>query len=118
MARSAREPHPHPEVDPTSVAGDADWMATQATDRPARRPRAGEAERPEERAAEPEERAAQPEERAAQPASASGEAAGDEEETGTEQSRPARKQVRKTRGRASVPSWDEIMFGGGGGRAD
>jgi hypothetical protein len=30
---------------------------------------------------------------------------------------PARKQVKKTRGRASVPSWDEIMFGpsdGGG----
>jgi hypothetical protein len=27
---------------------------------------------------------------------------------------PARKPVKKTRGRASVPSWDEIMFGGGG----
>lgn len=26
---------------------------------------------------------------------------------------PARRPVRKTRGRASVPSWDEIMFGGG-----
>lgn len=26
---------------------------------------------------------------------------------------PHRRQVRKTRGRASVPSWDEIMFGGG-----
>ena len=25
---------------------------------------------------------------------------------------PSRKQVKKTRGRASVPSWDEIMFGG------
>jgi hypothetical protein len=25
---------------------------------------------------------------------------------------PSRKPVRKTRGRASVPSWDEIMFGG------
>ena len=24
----------------------------------------------------------------------------------------ARRPVRKTRGRASVPSWDEIMFGG------
>jgi hypothetical protein len=32
---------------------------------------------------------------------------------------PARKAVKKTRGRASVPSWDEIMFGGpsDGGRA-
>jgi len=27
---------------------------------------------------------------------------------------PTRRQVKKTRGRASVPSWDEIMFGGGG----
>jgi hypothetical protein len=27
---------------------------------------------------------------------------------------PARKPVKKTRGRASVPSWDEIMFGGPG----
>jgi hypothetical protein len=26
---------------------------------------------------------------------------------------PSRRPVRKTRGRASVPSWDEIMFGGG-----
>jgi hypothetical protein len=26
---------------------------------------------------------------------------------------PSRKAVKKTRGRASVPSWDEIMFGGG-----
>ena len=32
---------------------------------------------------------------------------------------PARRPVKKTRGRASVPSWDEIMFGGpsDGGRA-
>ena len=27
---------------------------------------------------------------------------------------PTRRPVKKTRGRASVPSWDEIMFGGGG----
>jgi hypothetical protein len=27
---------------------------------------------------------------------------------------PHRREVKKTRGRASVPSWDEIMFGGGG----
>jgi hypothetical protein len=27
---------------------------------------------------------------------------------------PPRREVKKTRGRASVPSWDEIMFGGGG----
>jgi hypothetical protein len=46
------------------------------------------------------------------------EAAGDEaaDTTAVEDSRrhepPARKPVKKTRGRASVPSWDEIMFGG------
>ncbi|GAA4365935.1 septation protein SepH [Nocardioides caricicola] len=28
---------------------------------------------------------------------------------------PPRREVKKTRGRASVPSWDEIMFGGPGG---
>ncbi|HQR28477.1 MAG TPA: hypothetical protein PLP61_15645, partial [Nocardioides sp.] len=26
---------------------------------------------------------------------------------------PHRREVKKSRGRASVPSWDEIMFGGG-----
>ncbi len=31
---------------------------------------------------------------------------------------PSRKPVKKTRGRASVPSWDEIMFGGGGSTPD
>jgi Protein of unknown function (DUF3071) len=31
---------------------------------------------------------------------------------------PARKPVKKTRGRASVPSWDEIMFGGDPGESD
>ncbi|HEX3222453.1 MAG TPA: septation protein SepH [Nocardioides sp.] len=38
------------------------------------------------------------------------------DESSTDDSRrhepPARKPVKKTRGRASVPSWDEIMFGG------
>jgi Protein of unknown function (DUF3071) len=31
---------------------------------------------------------------------------------------PTRRPVKKTRGRASVPSWDEIMFGGGPGNGD
>lgn len=36
-----------------------------------------------------------------------------EEESGDEPpAKPARRPVRKNRGRASVPSWDEIMFGG------
>lgn len=34
-------------------------------------------------------------------------------EDGSDPNAPARREVRKNRGRASVPSWDEIMFGGG-----
>ena len=67
-------------VDLTQAAGDADWIATQASDRP-------EPARP---------------------------AAPAEEEPVAEQDEPARKPSKK-RGRASVPSWDEIMFGGGKG---
>jgi hypothetical protein len=36
------------------------------------------------------------------------------EEQAHEHEPPTRRPVKKTRGRASVPSWDEIMFGGGG----
>ena len=39
------------------------------------------------------------------------EAAAQDDEDADDQ--PARRQVQKKRGRASVPSWDEIMFGGG-----
>ncbi len=39
------------------------------------------------------------------------EAAAQDDEDSDDQ--PARRQVQKKRGRASVPSWDEIMFGGG-----
>ncbi|MDN4163507.1 septation protein SepH [Nocardioides abyssi] len=35
------------------------------------------------------------------------------EEPAAEEQPPPRRPVRKSRGRASVPSWDEIMFGGG-----
>jgi hypothetical protein len=92
----------HPEVDPTSISGDADWMATQATERvhPANASDAS------------------PEEAAAEPATASateGDPEAEAAEDQAERPRPARKQVRKNRGRASVPSWDEIMFGGGRG---
>ena len=44
-------------------------------------------------------------------------AAASDEETSDDSRRdepPSRKPVKKTRGRASVPSWDEIMFGGSG----
>jgi hypothetical protein len=36
-----------------------------------------------------------------------------DQDGGTEHEEPPRRAVKKTRGRASVPSWDEIMFGGG-----
>jgi hypothetical protein len=42
----------------------------------------------------------------------SDEAVDDEDDPGRHEP-PSRKPVKKTRGRASVPSWDEIMFGGG-----
>lgn len=42
-------------------------------------------------------------------------AAAQEPEPAAEPEPPARRPVKKTRGRASVPSWDEIMFGGPGG---
>ncbi len=40
-------------------------------------------------------------------------AAPGDDEKAAEGERPAKKPAKKTRGRASVPSWDEIMFGGG-----
>jgi hypothetical protein len=43
---------------------------------------------------------------------------GSEDEDPRRHEPPSRKAVKKTRGRASVPSWDEIMFGGGGGPSD
>ncbi len=81
-ARAVRSADPEPRGDDVGVGtGDADWIATQASDRPAA-PAAPAAEAEPEQAEEPE-----PE--------------------------PTRKPARKARGRASVPSWDEIMFGGG-----
>lgn len=46
-------------------------------------------------------------------ASTAPEAAKPEAPTPADDEPPARRPVRKSRGRASVPSWDEIMFGGG-----
>ncbi len=42
-----------------------------------------------------------------------GDEAGGEDEAATADEPPSRRPVKKSRGRASVPSWDEIMFGGG-----
>ena len=70
--------------------GDADWIATQATERPAQ-PATGEPETAPAAEVEPE---AQPE---------------PEPEPEPEVGR----RTSKKKSRASVPSWDEIMFGGG-----
>ncbi|MGZ8738400.1 MAG: septation protein SepH [Nocardioides sp.] len=83
-ARAVRSADPEPRGDDVAAGtGDADWIATQASDRPTA-PAAPVAEAEPEQAEEPE---PEPE--------------------------PTRKPARKGRGRASVPSWDEIMFGGG-----
>ncbi len=108
----------------TFETGDADWMATQATERPRRAtspaPESTPESAPESTPAPPPDTAQTPDpaaERAARDASvepdpdveAGADAAADE---------PGRRPARKNRGRASVPSWDEIMFGGGGGKRD
>ncbi|HEX4977716.1 MAG TPA: septation protein SepH [Nocardioides sp.] len=99
--RAVRSPEPAPHGDPlaedlTTPRGDADWMATQASDRPAAPPA------PAPRAEEP-----APQE----PAAGTSDEPADEPAE-DEPSTP-RKSTRKGRSRASVPSWDEIMFGGG-----
>jgi hypothetical protein len=97
-------------VDPNEPA--EDWMATQASERPAPVELGSEADdadlQPEpeaEGSAEPE---SEPE---SEPDSEPGPEA--ESETGPDGDQPRR--GKKSR-RASVPSWDEIMFGGGGKR--
>jgi len=65
------------DVEPGAETGDADWIATQSSERPALPDGDGDAEA----------------------------------DAGKEP--PAKRNAKKTRGRASVPSWDEIMFGGG-----
>lgn len=81
-----------PSVAPEAPTGDADWIATQASERPRRLRQPG--------VAEPEPAPAAHDEEPEQPAAEAPE-------------EPAAKKTRK--GRRAVPSWDEIMFGGGRG---
>ena len=76
--------------------GDADWIATQASERPARVELGSESDDDVAEAPEPA--------GTAEPADTTEPAA---DEPGT----PRR--TAKKKSRASVPSWDEIMFGGG-----
>jgi hypothetical protein len=81
-------------ADELGAAGDADWIATQASDRPqvVRVPELAEEESPTQAAPDDEQA---------------------EEEPAAEESEPAPKKTGRKSRRASVPSWDEIMFGGG-----
>lgn len=92
LSRTARELRGRSEVG--ADLGDADWVATQTSQRPV-------STLPEHAAVDPD-----PE----QPARASGDATDEDQGAGPRE--PRRKSARKGR-RASVPSWEEIMFGGG-----
>lgn len=90
----------------SETTGDADWMATQATDRPSGRRPMPPIETGEQPPAKP---------KAVEPAESPEPEATEEpaEEPIEEPAEPQpKKNTRKGR-RASVPSWDEIMFGGG-----
>ena len=105
-------------ADELAAAGDADWMATQASERPLGRPRGREQGRDQGRPVREQEPQTEPVDRDEQPAKAgeadSAEAPGPAETSETtEPSEPATKKAGRKGRRASVPSWDEIMFGGG-----
>jgi len=90
LSQTARELRERP--DAGAETGDADWIATQASERPATK----------ERPADDEVESGDTE---------AGAASAEEPEAEPEPETP-KKTTRKGR-RASVPSWDEIMFGGG-----
>lgn len=85
--------------------GDADWIATQASERPTAPERAGERQQEQ---AQPAEESPAEQTEPAEPT-----AKREEKDVATEASRPAPKKSGRKGRRASVPSWDEIMFGGG-----
>ena len=109
----SRTVHEVRQTDPTAVTGDADWMATQASDRPAgtstaRRSDEAAEERSGDGPTEPAEESRRPD----QPEQAvEADHSEPADESAPAEKKPARKTGRK--GRRAVPSWDEIMFGGG-----
>ena len=107
-AREARGSTP-PRVDELVTPGDADWMATQASDRP--RPPLREARPQPPRPSTSEQAPERPE--PAQARTPDKEPESTEGEEAEEHSEPAQKKPARKGRRASVPSWDEIMFGGG-----
>jgi Protein of unknown function (DUF3071) len=81
-------------VDEPAATGDADWIATQASERPERVELGSESDA-----------------EVAEPQAVAPDTEDPEAEQG-EEPEPPRRASKKGR-RASVPSWDEIMFGGG-----
>ena len=77
-------------ADEPAATGDADWIATQASERPERVELGSESD----------------------PEVAEPQAVDTEDTEQAEEPEPPRRAAKKGR-RASVPSWDEIMFGGG-----
>jgi hypothetical protein len=106
-AASVRRTGPAREIDLPVDTGDADWISTQASER-----RVVPADSTPPRPAEQVERNGQPDESARREEDAEGQTRDDAEEPAG-QKQPPRRATKKSRGRASVPSWDEIMFGGG-----
>ncbi len=90
-------------ADPTADTADADWLADPSCPRPSDVPLIEEpvAEDAEESAEEP---AELPEEPVEEPAA--------EESEDSEDTVEVKQASSRRKGRSSVPSWDEIMFGG------
>ena len=98
-ARAVRAAGPA-DPSPTAPSGDADWIATQATDRPT--PPADDTPADEPEQTEPTGQT--------EPTEPTGQTEEAEQEPVAE---PDSRAGARAGGRASVPSWDEIMFGGG-----
>ena len=106
--------HDHPAApEPDAVTGDADWIAPDKGHHGSPLHASAWVDGPEETLAHPEPELAGPSpEPVPEPPAAEVKA---EPESQPESDPQARRPAKKGRGRASVPTWDEIMFGGGRG---
>ena len=107
LVREGRSPvaaptvHDHPAApEPEAVSGDADWIAPDKGHHGTPLHASAWVDGPEETLAHPEPEAAE---------------SAPEPPPEAESDQQARRPAKKGRGRASVPTWDEIMFGGGSG---
>lgn len=93
------------------VSGDADWIVTQASDRPAPTPSQLAEPAAKDDDSDPTEPSAESTESRAESTESPVEL-GSEADEQVAEAQPPQQRARKSR-RASVPSWDDIMFGGG-----